>query len=87
MSTMILSILLPWLDRMELDFVREYLIRGKDVDVPFTPFLMKKQKVNFIRTTLDPRGNPRVVEQYLLFYGHFSLIFLFIFLFHFLLFP
>ena len=27
----------------ELDLVSEYLIRGKDVDVSFTPYLMKKQ--------------------------------------------
>lgn len=28
----------------ELDLVREYLLQGKDVDVPFTPYPTKKQK-------------------------------------------
>ena len=30
----------------EIDLVREYLIQGKDVDVPFTPYLTKKQTKN-----------------------------------------
>jgi hypothetical protein len=47
----------------EIDLVSEYLIQGKDADVPFTPYLVKKQKKNIsklnsynTRSKCEPKG-------------------------------
>jgi len=56
----------------DLNLVSEYQIRGKNVDVSFTPYLTKKQKKQLSNSIPISLG-PRVVELHCCFYLCFLL--------------